>query len=63
MNIKEQLHKESYEAEHLDGIVHDAASSLATNANNDGLDGQVDFLKTTCGWSDENIMQALRDAV
>ena len=46
--------------EDLDEIVHDAAAAMASNSNNEGLAGQIEFLKNA-GWSDEDIKQALEE--
>ena len=43
----------------LDDTVHDAASQLASNANNEGIDGQLNFLMDTCGWSSEDILNKI----
>lgn len=42
----------------LDDLVHDVASSLASNANNGGIDGQVAFLVAN-GVSEAEILAAL----
>ena len=47
--------------EHLDEAVHQAASDMASNANNGGLSEQVEFLKTLAGWLDEDIIKAASD--
>lgn len=57
--LKEILLKNGLEAASLDDITHDAASSLATNANNEGVDGQLEFLLTTCGWSPQDIIDRI----
>ena len=57
--LKDFLLKNGIEASHLDDIVHDAASQLATNANNEGIDGQLNFLMDTCGWSSEDITNSI----
>jgi hypothetical protein len=54
-----ELVKKGIESSLLDDIVHEAASSLASNANNGGIDGQIDFLIDTCGWSHEDILNRL----
>lgn len=59
MTFKEQLMAKGYESAHLDDVVHDAASQLASNANNCGLDEQINFLTTTCEWSEEDILKSL----
>lgn len=61
MTLKERILQAGFESVNLDDIVHDAASSLATNANNGGLDDQIEFLVTTCGWTEEQIMEALQN--
>lgn len=43
----------------LDDTVHDAASLMASAANNGGLDGQIDFLIDTCGWTAEQILTSI----
>ena len=43
----------------LDDIVHDAASTLASNANNGGVDAQLDFLMDKCGWDAEDILKQI----
>jgi len=40
--------------DNLDSIVHEAATDMATNANNDGMKSQIEFL-TQAGFSDERI--------
>jgi len=37
------------------------ASELAANANNGGMKEQIDFLITTCGWSEEDILKAVKE--
>lgn len=48
-------------SEDLDEIVHDAASSLASRANNGGKDEQVRFLIETCGYSESDIRAAVEE--
>lgn len=48
-------------ADDLDEIVHDAASALASNANNGGKESQLEFLVTTCGWSEKEIISACKE--
>ena len=60
MNLHEELEKDDLGCADLDSVVHGAASSLGSNANNGGLHGQVEFLKVVCGWSDEEILKAAR---
>ena len=53
--LKKFFLEEGIESAHLDDIVHDAASGLASDANNEGIDGQINFLMDTCGWTTEDI--------
>ena len=53
----EQLGVESWM---LDNLVHDAASGLGSQANNEGMKGQINFLKVICGWTDEAIIEAAK---
>ena len=57
--LSEWLEKKKIQPEDLDDIVHDAASSMASNSNNEGVSGQIDFLKIIAGWTDEEIKEAL----
>lgn len=54
--LKAILLKNGLESASLDDLVHDAASSLATDANNGAIDEQLNFLLTTCGWSPQDII-------
>ena len=53
------LEKNGIESSSLDEIVHNAASEQASSANNEGLDGQIDYLLNTHGWTPQNILDAL----
>ena len=44
--------------DYVDEIVHAAASSMASAANNEGLEGQLKFL-TDAGWTEKEIKGAL----
>jgi hypothetical protein len=57
--LKKFLLEKGIESSHLDDLVHDAASSLASDANNEGIDGQINFLMDTCGWTTEDITNKL----
>ena len=59
IKLDEWLRHNSIQPEDLDEVVHDAAASMASNSNNEGLSGQIAFLKIIAGWSDEDIKQAL----
>lgn len=61
MKIMEQLIKEGLRSEHLDDVVHDAASQMASNANTGGMKEQIEFLVTLAGWSEEEILEAVRE--
>ncbi len=50
-------------AEILDEICVDAALNMASNSNNEGVDGQLSFLRQVCGMSDEDIEEALREQI
>jgi hypothetical protein len=56
--LKAALLKKGIESVHLDDLTHDAASQMASAANNDGVEGQIDFLIETCGWTPEMILKA-----
>ena len=43
----------------LDDVTYEAASGMASRANNDGLEGQLYFLRKVAGWSDEDIRRFL----
>lgn len=60
MDIQEYINQNGIKSEDLDDVVHDAGSQLATNANNDGIKNQIDFLTIVAGWSDEDIIKALK---
>jgi hypothetical protein len=57
--LKKLLLEKGIESANLDDTVHDAASSLASSANNEGIDGQLEFLMEKCGWSSEDILKAI----
>jgi len=57
--LKKLLLEKGIESSHLDDTCHDAASTLASNANNEGIDGQLEFLMEKCGWSSEDILKAI----
>ena len=61
MSLWDWVLKQGFSEEDLDGLVHDAASKMASTANNEGLRGQLAFLKTVCGWSDDDIRKALTE--
>jgi hypothetical protein len=57
--LKVFLMNKGIESCHLDNLVHDAASQLASNANNGGIEDQLNFLMNTCGWTSEDITNKL----
>jgi CO dehydrogenase/acetyl-CoA synthase epsilon subunit len=57
--LKKFLFEKGIECSDLVDIVHDAASSLASDANNEGIDGQINFLMDTCGWTTEDIINKI----
>jgi hypothetical protein len=57
--LKKQLMEKGIESSLLDDTCHEAASSLASNANNGGLDSQIDFLIDTCEWSPKDILKTV----
>ena len=60
-DLKYTFQKNGIKSHHLDGIVHDAASNLASNANNEGIDGQINFLLDTCGWTSQDVLNAIKE--
>jgi len=44
----------------LDEIVHEVASQMATNANNNGYHGQIEFLKVVAGLDEDEILEIHR---
>jgi hypothetical protein len=57
--LKKLLLEKGIESANLDDVCHDAASNLASSANNEGIDGQLEFLLEKCGWSSEDILKAI----
>lgn len=51
--------KKNLEPEDLDELVHDAASQPASNVNNDGLEGQINFL--IHAWGSEETLSKLKE--
>lgn len=54
-----EIKNQGYQSSNLDDLTQDAASELASNANNEGMQAQVEFL-LTCGWSNEDILGRLK---
>ena len=59
MDALEWCEQNDIEPYDLDEIVHEAASSMASDSNNEGITGQIEFLKAIAGWSDEDIIDTL----
>lgn len=60
MSLEQKLANLGFTCEDLDSLVHDAANDMASTANNQGMDGQIDFLKIVAGWSEDLILNELR---
>lgn len=58
-DLKKKIFDAGLESCHLDDIVHEAASQLGSDANNGGLDGQIEFLTDKCGWSLDDVWATL----
>lgn len=61
-NLIKELLDEGIEPAHLDEAVHDAASGMASGANNEGLEVQVDFLLGAGDWKPADILFKSREA-
>ena len=59
MELGNWIEEKGLGPEDLDEIVRDAAAAMASNSNNEGLRGQIEFLRVIAGWSDEDIKRAL----
>jgi hypothetical protein len=57
-----ELIKAGCSPEHLDEAVQQAASELASAANNDGLEAQVKFLLAAGDWKPEDILFKAKEA-
>jgi len=58
-DIEQRMEEAGMDSSNLDEIVHKAASDMASNANNEGLKGQIGFLLIACGWEHDEIYKAL----
>ena len=61
MTIEETIntiHNMGRESEDLDDLVHSVASKIASDINNEGLTGQLEFLKSN-GWDDATVIKYL----
>lgn len=63
MDALEWCEQNNIEPYDLDEIVHEAASSMASDSNNEGVRGQLEFLKIIAGWSDEDIIDTLSQLI
>lgn len=63
MDVLEWCEQNNIEPYDLDEIVHEAASSMASDCNNEGITGQIEFLKIIAGWSDEDIIDTLSQLI
>lgn len=61
MSLKMDLLRKGIESFQLDEIVHDAANKAASDANNNGIEGQITFLTDTLGWSEEDVKETLKN--
>lgn len=52
---------EDYNSDELDDLVYDIAQQMASNANNNGIHGQLEFLKVVAGMDEESILEALNE--
>lgn len=59
MTMLDWLDANGVQQEDLDEVVHEAASSMASSANNEGMCGQVAFLRDIAGWSNDDIKNML----
>jgi hypothetical protein len=59
LDLENLIQERGLDLHALDDVVHDAASAMASNANNNGCHSQIEFLKHLAGWSDEDILKAL----
>lgn len=58
MNLKQLIESKNIPSDALDGLVHDAASRMASRANNEGVSEQLDFL-SQAGFTDQEISEEL----
>jgi hypothetical protein len=58
MTLKQKLEAAGISSEQLDGLVHDAASRIASRVNNEGMAEQL-ILLDQAGFSDDEIAEEL----
>lgn len=63
MDALEWCEQNNIEPYDLDEIVHEAASSMASDCNSEGITGQIEFLKIIAGWSNEDIIDTLSQLI
>lgn len=54
------IRKKGFDCSDLDEIIHEVASQKASDINNSGLEGQVEFLISN-GWTEEGIIKYLEE--
>jgi hypothetical protein len=59
MTLIERIEAAGYSSEDLDELVYEAANAMASNSNNEGIRGQVNFLTLIAGWSESEILEEL----
>jgi hypothetical protein len=59
--LQNHLASKGLESSLLDETCLNAASELASSANNDGLEGQINFLIDTCDWTTEDILTSMNE--
>lgn len=59
MTLIERIEAAGYSSEDLDELVYEAANAMASNSNNEGIWGQIEFLTLIAGWSESDIREEL----
>ena len=59
MTIYEWISISDIGPEDLDATVEEAAADMASNANGEGVKGQIRFLTLIAGWSEDGIKDML----
>ena len=55
-----QVQDLGYDSSTLDDLVHEVASCIASNVNNEGIAGQLEYLKEH-GWDEQAILNWLKE--
>lgn len=55
-----QVYDMGCDSEALDDLVHEVASGIASSINNEGLAGQLEYLKSH-GWDEQSILNWLKE--